>query len=216
MERATRKQAGRAMLKLLPDAVQRLGRRLSTGPADERVKALQISSELGLSETLRASIIPLCSHPNAKVRSKAVASLGDLPSTEPDLILDKVLHDADPRVRSNAIEVLDGKRRAEYVPLLAERARSTHSRERANAIKALSKLKVSTAASALTGMLRDSRSEHRISALWALRQIGWWQLLTEVGRIAKSDDNLRVRRYALGVLKNVAELAQSQRAKVGA
>ena len=56
-------------------------------------------------------------------------------------------------------------------------------------------------------------------ALWALRQIGWWQLLAEVGRLAKSDDNLRVRRYALGVLKNVAELAQAQRsaaAKVGA
>jgi HEAT repeat protein len=150
------------------------------------------------------------------VRSKAVTALGDLPSTEPDLVLDKLLHDADPRVRSNAIEVLEGKRRAEYVPLLAERARSSHSRERANAIKALSKLKVSTAATALTGMLRDGRSEHRISALWALRQIGWWQLLTEVGRIAKTDDNLRVRRYALGVLKNVAELAQAQRAKVGA
>jgi len=216
MDRATRKQAGRAMLKLLPDHVQRLSRRLAAGPADDRIKALQIVHELGLAETLRASIIPLCSHANAKVRSKAVAALGDLPSTEPDLVLDKVLHDVDPRVRSNAIEVLEGKRRDEYVPLLAERARSSHSRERANAIKALSKLKVSTAATALTGMLRDGRSEHRISALWALRQIGWWQLLTEVGRIAKSDDNLRVRRYALGVLKNVAELAQAQRTKVGA
>jgi HEAT repeat protein len=216
MDRTTRKQAGRAMLKLLPDAPQRLGRRLATGPAEQRIKALQVVHELGLADTLRGLMIPLCSHPNAKVRSKAVAAMGDLPSTESDLILDKALHDADPRVRSNAIEVLEGQRRAEFVPLLAERARSSHSRERANAIKALSKLKVSTAAAALTGMLRDGRSEHRISALWALRQIGWWQLLAEVGRIAKSDDNLRVRRYALGVLKNVAELAQSQRAKVGA
>jgi HEAT repeat protein len=216
MDRSTRKQAGRAMLKLLPDAVQRLGRRLTTAPVDQQLKALQIVHELGLGETLRYLMVPLCSHSNAKIRSKAVAALGDLPSTEPDLVLDKVLHDSDARVRSNAIEVLEGKRKAEYVPLLAERARSSHSRERANAIKALSKLKVSTAATALTGMLRDGRSEHRISALWALRQIGWWQLLAEVGRIAKTDDNLRVRRYALGVLKNVAELAQTQRAKVGA
>jgi HEAT repeat protein len=213
MERATRKQAGRAMLKLLPDAIQRLGRRLGSGPVEQRVKAIQVVHELGLADTLRGSLLPLCSHPNAKVRSKAVSVLGDLPSTEPDVVLDKVLHDADARVRSNAIEVLEGKRRNEYVPLLAERARSSHNRERANAIKALHKLKVSTAAQALMGMLRDGRSEHRISALWALRQIGWWQLLSEVGRIAKSDDNLRVRRYALGVLKNVAELAQAQRAK---
>jgi HEAT repeat protein len=216
MDRATRRQAGRAMLKLLPDATQRLGRRLASGSAEERIKALQMVHELGLAEPLRTTIVPLCSHANAKVRSKAVSALGDLPSTEPDLVLDKVLHDADPRVRANAIEVLEGKRGVDYIPLLAERARSSHSRERANAIRALSKLRVSTAAAALTGMMRDARSEHRISALWALRQIGWWQLLTEVGRIAKSDDNLRVRRYALGVLKNVAELAQAQRGKVGA
>jgi hypothetical protein len=54
--------------------------------------------------------------------------------------------------------------------------------------------------------LQDQRAEHRISALWALKSIGWWQLLNEVGRLAKADDNLRVRRFALGVLKGVAEL----------
>jgi HEAT repeat protein len=216
VDRNTRKQAGRAMLKLLPDAPQRLSRRLVSGPAEQRIKALQIVHELGLAESLRQQIMPLCSHANAKVRSKAVAALGDLPSTEPDVVLDRVLHDADARVRSNAIEVLEGKRKSEYVPLLADRARSAHNRERANAIKALSKLKVSTAAAALSGMLKDHRSEHRISAMWALRQIGWWQMLNEVGQIAKTDENLRVRRYALGVLKGVAELAQAQRLKAGA
>ncbi|MBV8780512.1 MAG: hypothetical protein JO353_03870, partial [Phycisphaerae bacterium] len=46
VDRATRKQAGRAMLKLLPDAVQRLGRRMGSGPIDERIKAIQIAQEL--------------------------------------------------------------------------------------------------------------------------------------------------------------------------
>jgi hypothetical protein len=62
-------------------------------------------------------------------------------------------------------------------------------------------------------MLRDGRAEHRISAMWTLRQIGWWQLLGEVGRMAKADDDIRVRRYALNVLKGVAEMAA--RAKAG-
>ncbi len=66
------------------------------------------------------------------------------------------------------------------------------------------------AAGQLIQMLRDSRPEHRISALWTLRQIGWWQMLNEVGRLAKEDGNQKVRRYALGVLKGVAELAKSQ------
>jgi hypothetical protein len=45
-----------------------------------------------------------------------------------------------------------------------------------------------------------------------LRKIGWWNLLGEVGRLAREDGNLRVRRSALGVLRSVAELARPQQA----
>jgi HEAT repeat protein len=215
MDKSTRRQAGRAMLKLLPDASMRLSRRLTAGPVEQRVKAMQIVQELGLSETMRQAIVPLCSHPHAKVRSKAVSLVGEVQSVGPDLLLEKVLSDADPRVRANAIEVLETRRATQYVPLLAQRARSAHSRERANAIKAMHHMRVSTASSQLLTMLRDERAEHRISALWALRQIGWWQLVNEVGRIAKEDQNLRVRRYALGVLKNVAETIAASKGRAG-
>jgi HEAT repeat protein len=215
MERGTRKQAGRAMLKLLPDAVLRIARRLGTGPVEQRIKALMVVHDLELAEQLRASIEPLCAHPNAKVRSKAVSTLGEAPAVHADVLLDRVLNDSDARVRSNAIEVLEATGRTEYVPLLAQRARSAHSRERANAIKAMSKMKVGTASGALLTMLRDERSEHRISALWALRQIGWWQLVGEVGNLAKADPNLRVRRYAMGVLRGIAEVVGRNERKVG-
>lgn len=215
MDRVTRRQAGRAMLKLLPDSVQRLGRRLAAGPVEQRVKAMQVVHELGLVESMRQLLMPLCSHPNAKVRSKAVTLVGEVASVAPDTILDRVLNDSDPRVRANAIEVLETKRSTEYVPLLAQRARSSHNRERANAIKAMHRLRVNTASTQLLSMLRDDRPDHRISALWALRQIGWWEMLTEVGRLAKQDDNLRVRRYALGILRGVAELMTENKEKVG-
>jgi hypothetical protein len=64
-------------------------------------------------------------------------------------------------------------------------------------------------------MLRDGRADHRISALWALRQIGWWQLLNEVGNLAKADESVRVRRYAVGVLKTVAGLLDEQKKAAG-
>lgn len=216
MDRPTRKQAGRAMLKLLPDAVQRLARKLGSGPIEQRVKALMIVQELDLIAALRGAIEPLCQHPNPRVRSKAIGVLGELPQVESDVLLDKVLNDADARVRANAIEVLEATRRYEYVPLLTQRARSSHNRERANAIKAMHRMKVGTASTALLAMLRDERSEHRISALWALRQIGWWQLVGEVGKLAKDDSNLRVRRYALGVLRGIAEVLQMERKAEGA
>jgi HEAT repeat protein len=121
------------------------------------------------------------------------------------------VNDADARVRANTIEALEAKGDRQFVPVLAQRARDAGTaRERANAVKALHTMKVSTASNQLLLMLRDDRPEHRISALWALRQIGWWQLLGEVGRLAKADGNLKVRRYALAVLRGVAEAAQAQ------
>jgi HEAT repeat protein len=213
LDKNTRRSAGRAMMKLLPDAVQRLGRRLGSGSIEQRLKAMQVAQDLELGEALMSHLLPLCQHPHPKVRSKAVAILSEIKSVPPQVVLEKALHDGDARVRANAIEVLEVQRSEEFVPLLVERARSSHNRERANAIKAMSKMKVSTAATQLLAMLRDPRPEHKISALWTLRQIGWWALLNEVGRLAKSDDNLRVRRYALGVLRNVAESVQQGNAQ---
>lgn len=215
LDRSTRRSAGRAMLKMLPDAVQRLGRRLLSGPVEQRLKAMQIAQELDAGEALRPAILQMCVDPNAKLRSKAVCMLGEMPAEGPDLLLDRVLQDSDPRVRANAIEVLESRQKMEYLPLLAQRARAANSRERGNAIKALHRMKVKQAGTSLLHMLRDERSEHRISALWTLKQIGWWQLLNEVGNLAKSDTNLRVRRYALGVLRGVAETMQEAKAAQG-
>jgi hypothetical protein len=215
MDKATRKQAGRAMMKLLPDAMQRLTKRLQSGPVDQAIKAMQIVQELGVVESLRNVLVPMCQHPHAKVRSKAVSLLGDVPNLASDALLERILTDSDARVRANAIEVLESKKEVQFLPMLAQRARSSHNRERANAIKAMHRMRVATASTQLLGMLRDPRPEHRISAIWALRQTGIWQLINEVGRIAKQDDNLRVRRYALGVLKNIAEAVQAARQKVG-
>jgi hypothetical protein len=68
---------------------------------------------------------------------------------------------------------------------------------------------VQTASGQLLAMMRDERSDHRISALWALGQTGIWQLVNEAVRLAKEDANMKVRRYALGVVKNVVESAQA-------
>jgi HEAT repeat protein len=211
LQKPVRKQAGKAMLKLLPDGLQRLQRRLTDGPVEQRVKAMQMAQELGVAEALRETLVQLCNDPNPKLRSKAVSVLGGVASVPPDVLVERLVNDADPRVRANTIEALEAKGDKRFLPVLAQRAMGAATgRERANAVKALHSMKVSTASGQLLLMLRDDRPEHRISALWALRQIGWWQLLGEVGRLAKADNNLKVRRYALAVLRGVAELAKAQ------
>jgi hypothetical protein len=125
--------------------------------------------------------------------------------------MERILRDTDPRVRANAIEVLENHQTPRLITLLAERARTTNNRERANAIKALHRMRVGNVGPALTAMLQDPRPEHRISAIWALQQMNWWKLLSEVGRMAKEDGNLRVRRYALTVLRGVADMVQASK-----
>ena len=215
LDRATRRQAGKAMLKLLPDAVQRLQRRALAGAPEQRVKALQIIQELGIASAMQEALMQLCTDSNPRIRSKAVTALGEVPTAPSDLLVERLLNDTDARVRANAVEVLEARGDPQFVPVLAQRAMASTGRERANAIKAMHRMKVGAAGSSLLTMLRDERPEHRISALWALRQIGWWQLLNEVGNLAKADGNVRVRRYAVGVLKTVSELLREQKKAAG-
>ncbi len=205
LDKATRRQAGKAMLKILPDAPQRLARRLADGPIEQRLKAMQIVQELELAQPMLELLVRLCSDPNPRLRSKAIHVLGNAPEFAMDVLLDHVLNDSDARVRANAIEVLEAKRKTQYLPLLTQRAREANNRERANAIKAMHQMKLGNASTQLQNMLQDERPEHRISALWTMRQVGLWDLLREVGRMAREDDNLRVRRYALGILRTVSE-----------
>jgi HEAT repeat protein len=212
MDRSTRKNAGKAMVKLLADAPHRLARRLNTGSIEQRVKALQMVRELDLVEQMKTQVLPLCAHANPRVRSKAIMVLGTLGAPALDVLVEKVVNDTDARVRANAIEVIEQRGNVKFVPLLAERAQKGANRERANSIKALHSMKVGVAAAQLLQMLRDDRAEHRVSALWALRKIGWWRMLAEVARLAREDDNLKVRQYAMSVLQSAAGEAKTRRA----
>ena len=198
-----RLSAGRALLRLLPDATQRLGRKIISGDIPSKMRGLQIIEELSCAQDLREVVSAMTSHDDPRIRSKAVLLLAQLVSPPPGVLVDRALGDTDPRVRSNAIEVLEYQRQSDYVPLLTQRSRASFARERANAIKALGSMKVTLAAPALQAMLRDRRADHRVSALWAMKELGMWNLLADVADLARSDANLRVRRYAQAVIKSV-------------
>ena len=209
-----RKNAGKAMLKLLPDAAERLGRRLAPpSQPEQKLKAMQIVQELQLATEQKDRLISLCGDPNPKLRSKAVTVLGEVKAIEPAALVEQLLNDSDPRVRANMVEALENAPDPVFVPLLVQRARAGTNRERANAIKALHRLRMNVFDAALLAMLNDPRPEHRISAMWALKSTNWWGRLSEVGKMAKTDPNVRVRRYAVALLKMVSEMVKAQRAK---
>jgi HEAT repeat protein len=154
-----------------------------------------------------------CSDASPRLRSRAVSLLADVQALAPDRLIEQLLTDTDSRVRANTIEVLETRHPNEFIPLLIQRARVGTNRERANAIKFMHKTRMNIFQTSLHAMLNDPRPEHRISAMWALKQTGWWNLIGEVGRMAKADPELKVRHYALAVLKAASELIREQRQK---
>ncbi len=213
LDKAVRKQAGRALLKLLPDSIPRLVRKLAGGPMEQRLQAMTMIQELKLADQMVESLLAVCSDPSPRLRSRSVSLLAEVPALAPDLLIERLLADGDSRVRANAIEILENKFKDAFVPMLIQRARAGSNRERANSIKVMHKMRMNVFGASLQLMLNDPRPEHRISAMWALKQTGWWNLIGEVGKMAKADPDLKVRRYAVGVLKAASELIREQRLK---
>ena len=205
----TRATAGRALLKLVPDAMALIRCRILSGPVDERVKALAVVSELQCAPQVREAIVSCCDASDARLRSKAVLMLGDVLSARRDRQaehqLDNALADGDARVRANAIEVLERTGRVELLPLLEARSRLGRNRERANAARAMSSLRLVDVRKPLFEMLRDGRDAHRLSGIWAVEQTGQWKLLDELVRLARTDRNPDVRRSALSAVQRMAE-----------
>ena len=225
MDGNRRRQAGRGLLKLLPDLPARIVRRLAAAgvnaPVFDRLKTLQMVADLGLAPQAAGVLIRMCGDPSPRVRSKAVALLRDVPAVSLDVLVERLLNDPDARVRANAVEVLDerstGREQisASFVPTLVQRARTGSNRERANAIRALHRLRMADVAEALRHMLADPRVEHRISGLWAVRETGFWNLAGPVGQMAKGDVDPKVRQYAMTVLRAASELLRGQQRRAG-
>ena len=214
LDPATRKQAGGALLKLIPDARRHLLRRL--GASRSRLRALQMADELGLGEDLRPRLSLLLRDAQPKVRSKAATLLGRTrgPGMSGPLML--ALDDRDGRVRANAIDALRERlgagdfddRRPGLQRLLGDRAGSDQQRERGNAVAALHHLDHEAAVNRLRGMLADVRSEHRVSGLWAVGETRSHRLLPHVAKLAKGDPNPDVRVASLNLLRKVAANAK--------
>lgn len=209
-----RRAAGRAIVRIVPDVARKFSAMLSNASANDRVRLLQLASETDMVDGLRAAVMRLLDDQDARVRSKAVTTAGNLKPLPEGALIDRVLYDENPRVRANAIEVLESTGESRLVPMLAGRLHVDNNRERANAIKAVQTLSSSVSSDELTGMLRDSRPMHRISALWAVRRLRSWNRLNEVARMARADGDVSVRHYALGVLKSAAEQIHAERSAV--
>ena len=207
LDPATRRRAGRALLRLLPDGADHLRRKLDAAGANlpQRMKALRVCEELAATAALGPAVERLAGDVEPRVRSRAVALLGK--GGVGGRAVMRALGDGDGRVRANAVDALrlrivaGGPPRPGLAALLDGRASAEGSRERANAAAALCRLDAAAGARRVRQMLADARPGHRLSGVWAARQAGR-PLLNDLAKLAEKEPDPAVRHAAARALRD--------------
>ncbi|MBN2377979.1 MAG: HEAT repeat domain-containing protein [Sedimentisphaerales bacterium] len=166
-------KAGQAVFKLDKKADEKW--RVCAGDLSpqKRMRAVKIARRVGRLEIFSEALLKLSSDADARVRSCAVASLGEMRTRERDSqeCLMKALHDRDHRVQANAIEALGQRDCRGSEGQINRFANSRDNRVRANAIRTLLNWRVDSARRSIKEMLTDPRPRHRKSAHWVAEKI---------------------------------------------
>ncbi|MEL7239875.1 MAG: hypothetical protein AAGK78_13540, partial [Planctomycetota bacterium] len=163
--------AVRGLMKVLPDCTGVVAREMSRPEADACLRGMRLACDANMLVDVGPQVLANCRSHDARVRSKAVLLLKDLVdagdaklASDASEALGAGLNDSDPRVRANAIEVLDYLGIPEeqtdqpdaYVgDLLVTRGRQGSPRERANAIRALARFDNADARSQADALVLD-------------------------------------------------------------
>ncbi|GIW74191.1 MAG: hypothetical protein KatS3mg103_0713 [Phycisphaerales bacterium] len=239
------------------DQAQWLVQAIEQGPAQRRIEAITLCRRLGLPASHQAirdallAVVMLAGpagglaedDPLQRVAATAVRALSQAPGREVGRALESACRYPAARVRANAVEALEDRRRRGLTDLPADRfvelavalTGDAHQRVRANAVRAgLLGLEAkptdavrSACASALRSMLGDERSAHRLSGLWVAGRVlrrgpelslgaRWTELAAVIADMARHDTDARARDRAqacLGCLE--AEARQRWRRGAG-
>ncbi len=171
LDQEHRRQAGRAVYKIDPEARLRWKKIVGDPSPLQRLKAVRMVRSLGQAGDCVSELIRLARDEDRMVRSCAVAALGEIdaassPSVESCLFA--ALRDTDVRVQANAVEALEHRQDRQTIERISPFVHSPNNRARANAIRALLIAKIDSARQAIQQMLRDPRPAHRLSARWIL------------------------------------------------
>jgi HEAT repeat protein len=167
--------AGETLHKIDPElAQQHWLKQAGMNNPNQRFQAVRMAMILDQIEApYLKTILTLTNDTHAKVRSSAIAALGQIQPqaiTQVQPYLIRALKDNDMRVRANVIETLEKLDLRETTPSIQPFMKSLDHRLRANTIKALLSWETDVAKSELENMVTDSNSKHRRSGLWVLKQ----------------------------------------------
>ena len=203
---AMRSTAGRALMKIESQFLQKLAKRMTDRDPEQRFQAIMVARHLDQVSYFDQHLVKLSKDSDSRVASAAIKAMGVLHDSVAavDAVQSALEHDDD-RVRANAIEAMDSMHRLSMVSQkLVKIAAGRGNRSRATAIKALMELPLSQALPQLQRMLHDEDEHHRTSALWVVQKLGVLPMWHDVADLARHDDSQLVRRRALRMVREMA------------
>ncbi|MCA8975914.1 MAG: HEAT repeat domain-containing protein [Planctomycetes bacterium] len=171
MDQKMRETAARALAKIDPGFVDRLGEEFISIEASRRLKALKVVELVQAGGDLREPLLEMLDDPDLRVRATAIRIIEVSGSVDGIKVLIDALAHPDRRVRANAVEAVEQLENATYIDLLRPFLRDRDNRVRANAAKALWNLGWADASDVLVAMVAHDDPRMRVSAIWAVSEV---------------------------------------------
>lgn len=197
-----------ALPQAVPDLVLLIRRKLAGAQPRDRLRALRIAGQAGVTRELAEDIYRLAHDADAMVRSTAMALLTALPGATGRRILREALNDPDDRVQANAIEALEALQDEQRDRVILPKLEAPAPRVRANAIKAMLRLEVREAGEALLRMLEDTSPAARLSALWVVERLELRSLTQRLVEMSLGDPDEKIRRRARRIVLGISPQAR--------
>lgn len=224
---------------------------IEAGGAEERIEAITLARRLGLPAShsgLRDALLAalMVAGPTGglaleddrqRVAATAVRALATAPGREVTRAIEAACRYPAPRVRANAVEAMDDRRRRSlmdegherFVEMAVALSGDEHQRVRANAVRAgligmegkPVKAARQACESALRSMLGDERAPHRISGLWVAGRVlrrgpelslgrRWTELAAVIADMARHDADSGARGRASACLGSLEAEARQR------
>lgn len=175
---------------------------------EEKIRFARVLGAIGAIEDVTEDLKQLLSDPSPRVRATLARAIHVLTEVhERQAVCQRLLQDADARVRANAIESLPDNLSPDLLAQLRQATHSEDNRERANALKRLMELGHTHYAIELESMLEHADPWFRTSALWVVGQLGIAHLAGVVMG-ASADPSPQVRQHSALALARIGSTEQ--------
>ncbi|MCH8295204.1 HEAT repeat domain-containing protein [Candidatus Poribacteria bacterium] len=196
---------GKALMSLDATFAERIAKFVKKSPASDSINGLTILEAIAEENTAITQLLaPMVNHPDPRVRSQAVKTVGKLSADL--MVCRQALRDKDGRVRANAIELLWSIESPKLRKLLLPYLKDPYNRVRANAARIFYDAGDPRGLETLVTMIDSDDENCQASSMWILGEV---QDTNNIDRleVLTQTKSKTIRQHAFAALQKIESIA---------